>query len=141
VQADEADMRMTSAALSSLIDRLGARQSADAQLDRGPREYALAGRPEWPDHEMPRLETEDARTELRAVTGPDYGWIWDHELVAAVMRIAGNGTGDTRWKVPGTLTRRRGAAGKWTDAATGAHGDPLDLIALNRGQPTRKRSG
>ena len=25
-----------------------------------------------------------------------------------------------------------GAAGKWTDAATGQHGDLLDLIALNR---------
>jgi len=49
------------------------------------------------------LETEDGRTELRAVTGPDYGRIWDHELVAAVMKIAGNGTGDTRWKVPGML--------------------------------------
>jgi hypothetical protein len=49
------------------------------------------------------LETHDGRTELRAVTGPDYGRIWDHELVAAVMRIAGNGTGDTRWKVPGVL--------------------------------------
>ena len=49
------------------------------------------------------LETTTGRTELRAVTGPDYGRIWDHELVAAVMRIAGNGTGDTRWKVPGVL--------------------------------------
>ena len=49
------------------------------------------------------LETEDGRTELRAVTGPDYGGIWDHELVAAVMNIAGDGTGDTRWKVPGLL--------------------------------------
>jgi hypothetical protein len=49
------------------------------------------------------LETEDGRTDLRAVTGPDYGRIWDHELVAAVQRIAGNGTGDTRWKVPGVL--------------------------------------
>lgn len=28
--------------------------------------------------------------------------------------------------------RRRGAAGNWTDAATGDHGDLLDLIALNR---------
>ena len=27
----------------------------------------------------------------------------------------------------------RGAAGKWTDAATGQHGDLLDLIAANRG--------
>src|SRR3954464_3710912 len=27
----------------------------------------------------------------------------------------------------------KGAAGKWTDAATRAHGDLLDLIAANRG--------
>jgi len=49
------------------------------------------------------LELENGRTELRAVTGPEYGRIYDHELVSAVQRIAGNGTGDTRWKVPGTL--------------------------------------
>ena len=49
------------------------------------------------------LETDDGRVELRAVTGPDYGRIWDHELVAAVMRIAGDGVGETRWKVPGLL--------------------------------------
>lgn len=49
------------------------------------------------------LEADDGRVELRAVTGPDYGRIWDHELVAAVQRIAGNGTDDTRWKVPGML--------------------------------------
>jgi hypothetical protein len=49
------------------------------------------------------LEVEDGRIELRAVTGPDYGRIYDHELVAAVQRIAGNGIGDTRWKVPGVL--------------------------------------
>jgi hypothetical protein len=30
----------------------------------------------------------------------------------------------------------KGAAGKWTDAATGEHGDLLDLIALNRGLGT-----
>lgn len=49
------------------------------------------------------LETDDGRVELRAVTGPDYGRIYDYELVEAVQRIAGNGTGDTRWKVPGVL--------------------------------------
>ena len=49
------------------------------------------------------LETDDGRVELRAVTGPDYGRIWDHELVTAVIEIAGNGTGDTMWKVPGVL--------------------------------------
>ncbi|CDZ34126.1 Hypothetical protein NGAL_HAMBI1146_07050 [Neorhizobium galegae bv. officinalis] len=49
------------------------------------------------------LEMDDGRLELRAVTGPEYGRIWDHELVSAVMKIAGNGTGDTIWKVPGVL--------------------------------------
>ena len=59
------------------------------------------------------LEADNGRVELRAgevrlsdlreqLTGPD-GRIWDHELVAAVMKIAGNGVGDTRWKVPGVL--------------------------------------
>lgn len=49
------------------------------------------------------LETQQGRVELRAVTGPDYGRIWDYELVAAVQKIAGNGIGDTRWKVPGVI--------------------------------------
>jgi hypothetical protein len=49
------------------------------------------------------LEADNGRVELRGVTGPDYGRIWDHELVAAVMKIAGNGTGEMRWKVPGVL--------------------------------------
>ena len=62
------------------------------------------------------LETEEGRTELRAVTGPDYGRIYDHELVAAVQRIAGNGTGDTRWKVPGVL-----------DWATGVYNPMVDV--------------
>ncbi len=48
-------------------------------------------------------ETGDGRTELRAVTGPDYGRTYDHELVPAVQHIAGNGVDDTRWKVPGVL--------------------------------------
>jgi hypothetical protein len=57
--------------------------------------------------EMVKTYTSEAgRTELRAVTGPDYGRIHDHELVGAVMRIAGNGTSDTRWKVPGALDWR-----------------------------------
>ena len=52
---------------------------------------------------MKVLEMDDGRAELRAVTGPDYGRIFDHELVGVVKRIAGNGTGETRWKVPGVL--------------------------------------
>ena len=55
------------------------------------------------EEQVKTLETDDGRLELRAATGPDYGRIWDHELVGAVMRIAGDGTGDTRWKVPGLL--------------------------------------
>src|ERR1700758_4472143 len=62
------------------------------------------------------LEVEDGRVQLRAVTGPDYGRIYDHELVAAVQRIAGNGTGDTRWKVPGVL-----------DWSTGVYNPRIDI--------------
>ncbi|NTJ63201.1 DUF932 domain-containing protein [Agrobacterium rhizogenes] len=62
------------------------------------------------------LETTDGRAELRAVTGPNYGRIYDHELIAAVQRIAGNGTGDTRWKVPGTL-----------DWSTGVYNPEVDI--------------
>lgn len=64
------------------------------------------------------LETDDGRMELRAVTGPDYGRIYDHELLAAVQRIAGNGTGDTRWKVPGVL-----------DWSTGIYNPMVDISA------------
>ncbi|MFG1304544.1 DUF932 domain-containing protein [Xanthobacter autotrophicus] len=62
------------------------------------------------------LEIEDGRVELRAVTGPDYGRIYDQELVEAVQRIAGNGTGDTRWKVPGVL-----------DWSTGTYNPHVDI--------------
>lgn len=41
--------------------------------------------------------------ELLAMTGPDYGRIYDREVVEAVQMIAGDGTGDMRWKIPGTL--------------------------------------
>ncbi len=61
------------------------------------------------------LETDDGRIELRAMTGPDYGRIYDHELVAAVQRIAGNGTGDTRWKVPGVLNWSTGVYNPMVD--------------------------
>lgn len=37
-------------------------------------------------------------TELRAVTGAEYGRIWDSDVVDAVRRVAGD-----RWKVPGTI--------------------------------------
>jgi len=40
---------------------------------------------------------------LRAATGPDYGRIFDATLVESVMKFAGNGTSDSRWKVPGVM--------------------------------------
>lgn len=43
---------------------------------------------------------------LLAATGPDYGRIYDAEVIEAVQQIAGNGTGDFRWKVPGVLDWR-----------------------------------
>lgn len=46
------------------------------------------------------------RLDLRAATGPDYGRIFDYEIVQAVQQIAGNGTGDERWKVPGVMDWR-----------------------------------
>jgi hypothetical protein len=66
--------------------------------------------------------------ELRAVTGPDYGRIYDHELVAAVQRIAVNGTGDTRWKVPGVLDWSTGVYNPLVD--TPGHDDPLRVHSI-----------
>jgi hypothetical protein len=59
-------------------------------------------------------ETEEIKTyyhkdgdrELMAATGPDYGRIPDFEVVEALMQIAGNGTGDMDWKVPGVMDWR-----------------------------------
>lgn len=41
--------------------------------------------------------------EIRAITSPTYGRIPDHKVVAAVQKIAGNGIGDTCWKIPGVI--------------------------------------
>lgn len=46
---------------------------------------------------------QNGKTELRAATGPEYGRVFDYEIVRAVRRIAGNGTGDTPWKIPGMM--------------------------------------
>lgn len=62
------------------------------------------------------LEVENNRLELRAVTGPDYGRIFDEELIEAVQKIAGDGTGDTRWKTPGVL-----------DWSTGVYNPNIDI--------------
>lgn len=45
--------------------------------------------------------TENGNIQLRALTGPDYGRIYDHEVVNAIRNIAGNGVDETCWRVPG----------------------------------------
>ncbi|CAB4180181.1 hypothetical protein UFOVP1040_34 [uncultured Caudovirales phage] len=55
--------------------------------------------------QIPRLAyiRENGETTLRAITSPKYGRIFDTHVVQAVRKIAGNGTGDTPWKVPGCI--------------------------------------
>lgn len=55
------------------------------------------------NREVDEVKLYASQGSLLAATGPDYGRIYDEEVVAAVMQVAGNGIGDTRWKVPGTL--------------------------------------
>ncbi len=74
------------------------------------------------------LELDDERHELRAATGPEYGRIFDHELVSAVRQIAGNGIGDTRWKVPGVLDWSTSTYNPYVDIAT----DTTTLYASDR---------
>lgn len=40
---------------------------------------------------------------LRGLTSPRYGRILDKHVSEAVMKVAGDGTGDARWKVPGAI--------------------------------------
>lgn len=54
--------------------------------------------------EVAEVKFYNGELQALAVTGPDYGRIYDHEVVSAVMNVAGDGTG--RWKVPGVLDWR-----------------------------------
>lgn len=40
---------------------------------------------------------------LRCITSTQYGRILDRDVVDEVMKFAGDGVGDTRWKVPGVM--------------------------------------
>jgi hypothetical protein len=46
---------------------------------------------------------ENGSTTLRGITSTRYGRIFDAEVISAIQQIAGNGTGDTNWKIPGTI--------------------------------------
>lgn len=58
------------------------------------------------NREVEEIKVYNSANSLMAATGPTYGRIFDQEVVEAVMQVAGNGTGDERWKVPGVLDWR-----------------------------------
>jgi hypothetical protein len=60
---------------------------------------------------------------LRGVTSTKYGRILDRDVVDAVMKVAGDGTGDTRWKVPGTI--------QWGGAHGITYNPNVDITAEN----------
>lgn len=74
--------------------------------------YGLA---KTPQRQMMGYLKQNGDTTFRAVTSAKYGRIYDHDVVRAVQEIAGNGTGDTRWKVPGTLDWRTGKYDPFTE--------------------------
>ena len=53
--------------------------------------------------EMRSFAYKNGHNLLRAMTGVNYGRIHDWEVVQQVQRLAGDGVGETRWKVPGTI--------------------------------------
>lgn len=56
--------------------------------------------------------------EARAFTGENYGRIMDHTLARAVQKIAGNGTGDTCWKIPGVMDWNKGTYNPYVSPTT-----------------------
>jgi hypothetical protein len=54
--------------------------------------------------------------EARAFTGEGYGRIMDYTLAKAVQNIAGDGTGDTCWKIPGQMN--------WADSTYNPYVEP-----------------
>ena len=89
------------------------------------------------------LEVDDGRVELRAITGPDYGRIYDRELVEAVQRIAGDGTSDTRWKVPGVLDWSTNVYNPQVDVTgdtTTLYASDRDVFSVSRRRPQPDRS-
>jgi hypothetical protein len=67
-------------------------------------------------------------TALRGLTSTKYGRIFDEDVVDAVMKIAGNGNGDTRWKVPGVIDWSAGTYNPFVDITK----DTTTLYASDR---------
>jgi len=82
---------------------------------------------------LQNLRSENAKlyyneNQLLAATGTEYGRVHDYELVEAVQRIAGNGVGDTRWKIPGVLDWSNGTYNPFVDPTK----DTTTLYASDR---------
>lgn len=82
---------------------------------------------------LQNLRSENAKlyyneNQLLAATGTEYGRVHDYELVEAVQRIAGNGAGDTRWKVPGVIDWSTGMYNPFVDPSK----DTTTLYASDR---------
>ena len=82
---------------------------------------------------LTNLRSENAKmyydeNQLHAATGVEYGRVHDYELVEAVQRIAGNGVGDTRWKIPGTIDWAKGMYNPFVDPTK----DTTTLYASDR---------
>lgn len=58
----------------------------------------------------------------------NFGRVYDQEVVEAVMKLAGNGTGDTRWKVPGMMNWSKGTYNPFVDISK----DTTTLYASDR---------
>ena len=54
------------------------------------------------------VSDEQVRVDLRAATGPNYGRIWNDDIVENAVRMFGDGTreGGGRWQVPGEFRRQ-----------------------------------
>jgi hypothetical protein len=66
--------------------------------------------------------------QLLAATGVNYGRVQDIELVRAVRKIAGDGVGDTNWKVPGAIDWAHGTYNPFVNITS----DTTTLYASDR---------
>lgn len=56
-----------------------------------------------PERRMSAYVRHNGGNTLRALTSTRYGRIFDRDVVDSVIAVAGDGVGDTRWKIPGTI--------------------------------------
>lgn len=82
---------------------------------------------------LTNLRNENIKTycngsQILAATGVEYGRVFDWEVVNAVRSIAGNGVGDTNWKVPGAIDWNNGTYNPFVDITK----DTTTLYASDR---------